>query len=36
MTSAEYVKRAEKALRTGQINLAVLYMRRALEGPAKC
>jgi hypothetical protein len=32
MSTAELVKRAEKALRTGQINLAVLYMRRALAG----
>jgi hypothetical protein len=27
----EWVKRAEKALRTGQPNLAELYMRRGLE-----
>ena len=30
----EWVKRAEKALRTGQPKLAELYMRRGLEARA--
>lgn len=30
----DYVARAEKALRTGQTNLAVLYMRRGISETA--
>lgn len=30
---AEWIRRAEKALRTGQPGLALLYMRRGLAEP---
>jgi hypothetical protein len=32
---AEFMRRAEKALRTGQPGLALLYMRRGLEVGAR-